>query len=736
MVRFGSCDLDAERRRLSSAGRELHLTPKAFQLLVLLIDSAPRVVSKRELHDRLWPNGLVSDATLVGLVKELRRVLHDGPGDAPIIRTVYKVGYAFDAPLEQCTRERPVLPRRSVTLSAIDPATAEPTPRRLAEFEPRAARPFFWRLSAVAAVLTAAASAALWWSTLRFDSNAAGRMSSARQAARVARFALQPESSIVDANRSLAIAPNGARIAYVSDRGVVVRSLERLDATLLSGVGAFAGAVFFSPDGAWVGYGHDTTLKKIAADGGSPVTIAATGAAPAGHWSDHGIVFADTRGLFRVPADGGVTEALPLRLEPNSQATHPQLLSDRRAVIFTVIPTTTNTPGPGITQPTARIEALDLVSGRRHTVVHGGGGGRYVATGHLVYAAGNALRAVPFDLDRLEAQGDPVTVESASGPIDFAVSDNGTLVFTARLGTRARSLVWVDRQGREDPLGTPDHDYVYPRLSPDGTRVALDLWSADRDIWIWDVAREVLERFTVDPAGNALVAWSPDGRYLAFGSDRFGISNLFRQLADGSGSEERLLDSDRLHQPLSFAPDGRLLFSAEVPGASRDIHALSLDTRAVQPVIESPGSDLTAEVSPDGRWIAYDSDDSGQFEVYVRPYPDTVASARVQISSGGGRQPLWSRDGSELFYRDFDGALIAVPVTLHPSFSARPAVELFKEPSYLGRGSAASGRTYDVSPDGSRFLMIKQNQADDVPARSIVVVLNWFEELQRLVPIR
>jgi serine/threonine-protein kinase len=261
--------------------------------------------------------------------------------------------------------------------------------------------------------------------------------------------------------------------------------------------------------------------------------------------------------------------------------------------------------------------------------------------------------------------------------------------------------------------------------------------AADRDIWMWDLRRNALERFTRDPAGNPLVEWSPDGRYVVFGSDRFGVTNLFRQASDGSGEPERLLESDRLQMPVSFPSEERLLFSANVPGQHRDIHTLFLDgTRRAEPLIYGPANELNADVSPDGRWVAYDSDESGQFEVYVRSYPNPYDGGRWQISSGGGRQPLWSFDGTELFYRDYNGAMMAASVTLGPTFIPGPVVTLFENAGYGGSGAQGGGRTYDLSRDGSRFLMVKAaGLPDDESSPSLVVVLNWFEDLKRLVPI-
>jgi serine/threonine-protein kinase len=440
------------------------------------------------------------------------------------------------------------------------------------------------------------------------------------------------------------------------------------------------------------------------------------------------------RGLFRVSAEGGTPEALLADLDASEQVLFPQFLPERRVILYTVIPTRTNTPGALASLPGARVEALDLATGERRTLVRGGGRAQFVRTGHLVYAAGATLYAVAFDIERLEVQGDPVAV-TAEPSREFSLSEEGTLIYQSGF-SRANDqlLAWVDREGREELLEAPARGYAYPRLSRDGTRLALNTGGPPAPaIWMWDLRRQTLQRFTLNPAGNSMLAWSPDGQRLAFGSNRFGISNLFSQAADGTGEPERLLESDRIQQPLTFAPDGRLLFSADVAGHGRDIHALSMDgSHRVERILYGATNEGNAEVSPDGRWIAYDSDESGQFEIYVRPYPDAYAGPRSQISSGGGRQPLWSRDGRELFYRDFDGALLAASVTLTPTFAAGPVVKLFASANYFGSGSALGGRTYDLSLDGSRFLMIKQLPTDE--AAALVVVLNWFEELKRLVP--
>jgi Tol biopolymer transport system component len=264
--------------------------------------------------------------------------------------------------------------------------------------------------------------------------------------------------------------------------------------------------------------------------------------------------------------------------------------------------------------------------------------------------------------------------------------------------------------------------------------VAIDVIDpSDRDTWMWDLGRRTMERFTKDPTGNPIVTWSPDGSHLVFGSERSGVSNAYRQAANGSGEPERLLASDALQMPISYTPDGRLLVSVDVKGQQRDIYLMTLDDqRKIEPLIHGPANELWAEVSPDGRWLVYDSDESGQFEVYVRPIPNAYAGSRWQVSAAGGRQPVWSRDGRELFYRDFSGAMMAVPVATRPDFAPGRPVRLFEGTGYIGSGAQGSGRTYDVSPDGRRFLMIRAGQQTATP---LVVVLNWFPELDRLAPI-
>jgi hypothetical protein len=381
-----------------------------------------------------------------------------------------------------------------------------------------------------------------------------------------------------------------------------------------------------------------TTNGGTAAFSGSPIQVDITGGnvvrfstvkltfLGAATWATQGIVFADIRGLFRVSTERAPPERLPVEFDPAEQAADPEVLPGGRAVLYTVVPSRTNQIS-GPSPAGARVEVLEIETGTRKALIRGAHRARYVSTGHLIYAAGERLHAVAFDLTNLALRGKPVQVVSEP-TVDFDVSDEGTLVYAAGQGAPNGTVVWVDRQGREELLGTPPRRYQYPRLSPDGMRIALDVGDADRDIWMWDIRRKTLERFTVDSSGNPLVAWSGDGQRLAFGSFRFGTSNLFIQPANGSGEAERLLVSERLQMPLSFAPDGRLLFSEEVPGQGRNIHALSLDSaRRVEPLIVSAANELNAEVSPDGKWIASTPTNRGSSRCTCGPTPRSTRIA-------------------------------------------------------------------------------------------------------------
>jgi serine/threonine-protein kinase len=399
-------------------------------------------------------------------------------------------------------------------------------------------------------------------------------------------------------------------------------------------------------------------------------------------------------------------------------------------VLFTIVPL-----AGGIEN--AQIAVLDLESRSHKVIVRGGGDAHYLSSGHLVYGVAGTLQAVAFDLNRLETIGAPVAVVpqiqmTNQGGAVFDVAQDGTLVYVAEgTPTAARTLVWVDRQGREEGVPASPREYLYPRLSPDGKRIAVTVVDQEVSIWLWD---RRLTRLTAGPGSDSYHAWMPDGHRVLFSSERAGARNLFLQSADGPGKAERLTESPNLQSVVSVSPDGTRAVFHELR-RSYDLMLLRLDqNRRVEALLQAPFNEWNGEISPDGHWLAFEADESGRSGIYVRPFPD-VNSGRWEVSAGGGTRPLWARDGRELFYLSDDGALMSVPIEQGDTWRAGAPTKVL-ETRYLGTNSGGLGRTYDVSPDGRRFLMIKAGAASGRSGASppIIVVQNWFEELQRLVP--
>jgi eukaryotic-like serine/threonine-protein kinase len=570
------------------------------------------------------------------------------------------------------------------------------------------------------------------------------------------RFAVSPPSrqSLVATNPNdpdVAISSDGTRIVYVAgDDGpdfaqhMYVRALDQLEARRLEGL-ENPRTPFLSPDGKWVGFfGEPNVLKKVTLNGGPAVTISKISGGPRGaSWGpDDTIVFATNdpaTGLFRVSAGGGEADVLTTPDAQKGELEHfwPEVLPGGKAVLFTILSKADATQH-------AQIALLDLQTGEQRVLVPGGSYPRYMPTGHIVYGVEGTLRAVAFDLGRLEVRSDPVpvlqrVVTKSSGAASFSVAQDGSLVYLARelQGGVERTLVWVDRKGREELLKAPPRAYTLPRISPDGTKVALGVRDQENDIWVWDLARATLTRLTFDRGVDTVPVWTPDGRRIAFSSTRGDAtgseSNLYWQPADGTGAVERLRESAEPQWPLSFSRDGtRLLFGENGSTTGFDIGILPLEgERHATPLVQTTAQEDSAEVSPDGRWVAYQSNESGRNEIYVRPFPE-VSGGRWQVSTGGGIQPLWGRDGRELFYLAGPGRLMATPIQpgAGATFAAGNPRVVF-DGQYVSEG-------YDVSPNGQRFLMIKdvRRTAEGPPPSQLFVVQNWLEELKRLVPTR
>ena len=553
--------------------------------------------------------------------------------------------------------------------------------------------------------------------------------------------------------REIALSPDGRYLAYQSRGRLMLRAFDQLEGVPLSSVTG-GRTPFFSPDSRWIGFFEEGDLKKVAVTGDPVITLSRNlGSPEGGTWGDDGTIIVSSQdrnvGLMRVSADGG--EATPLTTTAKRRHIHPSVLPGGRGVLFTI---DANAPED------LEIAVLDLKSGQQKTLLRGGGGVEYVDTGHLVYATvgykgsdraiSATLWAVPFDLDRLAVRGEPVRVSEAleihvSVTVNYAVSRTGTLAYV-RTRPEARSLVWVDRNGQETPIkGLPPRPYGTTSLSPDGTRVAFAVGDREFDIWTWDFAREALTRLTLGSGVEFVPRWTPDGRRIIFQSNRAGPMNLYSVPADGSGPIERLTTSQNEQWPNSITPDGTALLACELrPKTGYDILRFPLaappgggrtatpDERHAEPasLVSSSAAEYAANISPDGRYFAYQSTESGgKFAIYVQPYPN-VSQGRWRISPEGGKAPVWGSTGRELFYLDESNILMAVPVqTTGTQFSYGRPTKVFD------RRYSEDFYSYDVTPDGRRFLMMKDSDDGDRPdPPTVIVVLNWFAELKRRVP--
>ena len=588
--------------------------------------------------------------------------------------------------------------------------------------------PVLVRLAALAPWLLAGALAltSLWL---------ARRGSSGGDDAGPIRFAADVEQAQgFSATSPVLVTPDGRTLVVTAVTGrrnvLLSRRLDRLETTVIPGSEG-ASRAFLSADGRWVGFEANGKLMKLPIEGGTPVALA-DARWGGGTWGRDGtIIYTRTyqTGLWRVSSAGGDARQLTTPDSSSGELAHwwPQLLPDGRHVVFTAFRTPLDR---------ATIEVLDLNTGTRRVLVQGGVMGRYVASGHLLFARDQSVLAVPFDLRRRAVTGasvvvvDDVAMNYSDGFAAYDVSPSGTLVvMPASVAGSRFQVVEVDRRGAERlVLAEPDR-YQNPRFAPDGRRISLDITPARgaSDVWVVDPARGSRTRVTSEAASDFGALWTPDGRDLIYMSER-PLFELFRRAADGSRAPEQLLGGEHDRILGSVSADGRLLAFVLSVADGTDLWTVPLrGDPSPRQYLANGFQHGHPALSPDGRWMAYDSDESGRVEVYVQSFPDPTA-ARRQVSSGGGSEPLWTRGGRELVFRRGDSAMA---VTVEPGSGAvsTPAV-LFAGP-YDSRSNWFAPRSYDATPDGQRFLLLKW-PAGDV-RRRVLVTTHWFDELRARV---
>jgi serine/threonine-protein kinase len=603
-----------------------------------------------------------------------------------------------------------------------------------AQEQPLRSRVLPWAVATIA-IAVAAAISVLYWRASE---------PSPHQITSASLLLPEPLAGVFAANPGspIALSPDGLRLVFAASPAgkspqLYLRELDQQTASPVAGT-ENATEPFFSPDGQWIGFFADGKLRKVSVHGG-PVSVLADAPIPhGGHWArDNTIVYAPNlgSGLMRISSTGGTPQTLTTPDPKQQELSHrwPQVLPGNDAVLFTIQLMTQTS------YDEARIAVLSMKTGKWRTLLDGGSYARYVPSGHMVYVRAGTLMAVPFDLARLEATGPPapvqegvITTSATSGGAEYDISESGLLAFVpGSTHPPDRSLFWVDRQGVSKELPAPPNSYYTPRISPDGKLVAVMLMNGPQNIWIYDFGRNTLMRFTFGGSG-AVPVWTPDGRTIIYRT-RVPAFSICSKPVDGSGTEQILLGKDfddPSSAPFSVSPDGKtLLFGRHNYTGFVGTYTLSLDgSGKIAPFLQSTFSQGQAQFSPDGRWVAYMSNESGRDEVYVQPYPGP--GGKWMVSSEGGNYPQWARNGHEIFFRQED-RMMSVPVETQPTFKAGAPRLLFRAGGYLGNYLELGN--YDVAPDGQHFLMIKEKEAP-ATAKELSLILNWTDELKHLVP--
>jgi serine/threonine-protein kinase len=585
----------------------------------------------------------------------------------------------------------------------------------------------WWIAALVGAVVVAAALAAILW------------LKATGSAVPVVRYDVTPpgKAALELASRpAVALSPDGSRLVFVATEDGIdrlyMRKRDEVEVKVIAGSEG-ASDPEFSPDGRSVAFFASGALKKMSLDGA--MTTLATGAETRGlSWIDSStIVYTpDTEtGLFEVSLNGGEPRGISMLDAAKKERSHrwPHGLPGGKAVLFTV--GSQATPDD---YDSSNVEALVLATGERHIILQGASMARYSAAGYLIFARGGSLHAVAFDPNRLQTSGPPMTIvqgvagDRTTGAVHFSIANDGTLAYTPGSAGGVYELVWVDRTGKVEPIGTPRGFYMDPNISRDGTKAAVTMMASgdgsNYDIWIYDFVRKTFTRLTF--AGfNETPIWSWDGKYIFYSSITLGSgkSTIFRKPADGSRDAEELISLDVRAYLRDVRPDGKAILDV-VTGKSEDVVQVELKAGSKPvPLVATSFNEIAASISPDGRFLAYAANDSGRNEVYVRDL--SGLGGRWQISTSGGEEPNWSPDGHELFYRNNDLLMVAAVDTRSVFQASSPKLLVQSIPNLR----LASQVTYALDPKGGRFLMIRP-VGGDVSAQPVRIVQNWFSELR------
>jgi Tol biopolymer transport system component len=544
-----------------------------------------------------------------------------------------------------------------------------------------------------------------------------------------------------DFGSTTTVSPDGRHVAFVGRRGGTVqlhlRTIQDAETKVLSNT-QDATQPFFSPDSRWLAFFAGGKLKKVPTDGGVPVVICDVQGSRGKFWSENGTIVFSPRargtGIFQVSADGGAAKQITTLDTAAGETGHrlPELLPGGETLLFVAY---------GATYEDVSIVAQSLKTGERRVLIEGASLPHYASTGHLLYLQPKrpgTIMAVAFDPETLKLAGTPAPVVEGvlTDRGDYAhwsVSRTGMLVYAQGGFKEAENnLVLVDRKGLAAAVGTPpQRPYRFPRLSPDGRRLVVTVAGTQSTLWIYHRVGAAFNRLTFE-GNNDWATWTPDGQRVTYASIRAEPWRLFWKPFDGSGKEQMLYATRKsAQQPYSWSSDGKLLvYQDTAPATGQDVWVLPMEgDRQPRPILQTPASELDARLSPDGRWLAYASDESGRYEVYVQPF--SGSGGKWQISAEGGREPVWAHNGREVFYRSGEKMMAAAVVT-QPTFQTAPPRLLFQGP-YEGTNTISPN--YDVTADDQRFLMVQQSDQRS-RATDFSVVLNWFEELKRRVPLR